>query len=68
MDKKISLKTNSRDINSLIQLLLRKFTENGRDVIYYHELKKEIDLGKWLYKDDIGIHVIADELKFNPKI
>lgn len=46
MDKKISLKTNSRDINSLIQLLLRKFTEQGRDIIFYHELKKDIDLGK----------------------
>jgi hypothetical protein len=45
MDKKISLKTNSRDINSLIQFLLKKFTDTGKDIIHYHELKKEIDLG-----------------------
>lgn len=45
IEKKISLKTNSRDINSLIQILLKKFGESNKDVIHYNELRKDIDLG-----------------------
>ncbi len=50
MDKKISLKTNSRDINSLISILLKKFQDTGKDVFQYNELKKDIDIGFVLIK------------------
>ena len=48
MDKKIGLKTNSRDINSLILILNKKVSESGNDIITYQELKKEFDIGNFL--------------------
>ena len=45
IDKKISIKSNSRNINSLIQICLKIFTESGVEIISWAELNKQLDLG-----------------------
>ena len=60
MDKKISLKTNSRDINYLISILLKKFQDTGKDVFQFNELKKDIDIGFVLIKMRQAIILFAN--------